>query len=220
LVYNSRVPAIIEEAELIEYSAAFFSTAYAEGEKRMKTRLIGVMVILMLVASASAFAGDGFWIGPTALYDGQQWTLDQILDGDSDVEFDSEYFLYGVEARLDFSVLQASANAIYYSDAYTTTYGPIGETIELNTNLGLYLDLGIAGLGIGAGPRYLLPLDYDEEIPFGSNIKFNADLILGSTLVSGYFMGYVDDLEAWLDDETATFGSLKGKVGVSVLFQL
>jgi hypothetical protein len=33
-------------------------------------------------------------------------------------------------------------------------------------------------------------------------------------------MGYVDDLEAWLDDETATFGSLKGKVGVSVLFQL
>jgi hypothetical protein len=33
-------------------------------------------------------------------------------------------------------------------------------------------------------------------------------------------MGYVDDFDAWLEDDTATFGSLKGKVGVSVLFQL
>jgi hypothetical protein len=188
--------------------------------KRMKRKLIGVVVILMLVASASAFAGDGFWLGPTALYDGQQWTLDEIIEGGPDVDFDPDYFLFGAEARLDFSVIQASANAVYYPDAYTSTYGNIGKTVELNTNLGFYLDLGILGLGIGAGPRYLLPLENEGEIPFGSNIKFNADLILESTLVSGYFMGYVDDFDAWLEDDTATFGSLKGKVGVSVLFQL
>jgi hypothetical protein len=179
------------------------------------------MMILMLTASASAFAGDGLWIGPTALYDGQEWTLEQILDGDPEVDFDSDYFLLGAEGRLQMGVLMAGANAVYYSNA-TLFDGLIqlGETIELNANIGLYLDLGILGLGVGAGPRYLLPFEYEEEIPWGSNIKFNADVILGSTLVSGYFMGYVDDLQDWLEDEDETFSDLQGKVGVSVLFQL
>lgn len=180
----------------------------------MKTRLIGVMVILMLVASASAFAGNGFWVGPVAQYNNYM-TLDEFMDEETSLDFSADDFKLGAEARLAMGLLQVGATAVYHPDLYI-----LGDSIELNADLGLYLDLGIVGLGVGAGPRYLLPIEYDEEFDLGSNIKLNADLILGTTLFSAYFMGYVDDLGEWLEDDSQTVGDLEGTIGLSVLFQL
>ncbi len=187
----------------------------------MKKLTMIMIAVLLIAMPASVFAGDGIWVGPTALYS-TGMTFGELSDTVEDIEFDVENFNYGVEARLDISIFQAGVTAVYY-DNYTVPYldVTIGNAIETNFNLGLYADLGIVGLGLTAGPKYILPLEeeYTEEaVEWGSNLKVEADLILGSTILSAYFSADVYDLEGWAED--SSFDDLDGKVGLSMLFQL
>jgi len=185
-------------------------------------KLTMIMIAVLLIAiPASVFAGDGIWVGPTALYSSGM-TFGELSETVETIEFDLENFNYGVEARLDISIFQAGVTAVYY-DNYTVphTSVTIGNAIETNFNVGLYADLGIVGLGLTGGPKYILPLEDgygDDAEEWGSNLKVAADLILGSTILSAYFSADVYDLEGWAED--SSFDDLYGKVGLSMLFQL
>ncbi len=192
----------------------------------MKKIIISVLAVLLLLAPTAVFAGDGLWVGPTALYN-MGMTFDELIEN-PDVELNPENFSYGVEARLDLSIFQASINAIYYPNFYIFNFGAgefmdLGEAVESTMNVGVYADLGIVGLGLSAGPRMMTFIGSDiedsESFEIGSNVKLEADLILGSTLFSAYYIGYVDDLEEWADSEDP-LGDLYGKAGLSLLFQL
>ncbi len=193
----------------------------------MKKTMITLMAILLLAVPFSVFAGDGLWVGPTAMYN-TPVTLGYLVENYDEVVFNPENFSYGAEARLDIGIFQASVNAIYSPTTYAEvrmigpSYIDLGPSLEASANLGIYADLGIVGLGLGAGPRYLVLLDeaVDEFEPFslGYNVKAEADLILGSTIFSAYFMGYTNDLEAFADE--ADIENMMGQAGLSVLFQL
>lgn len=192
----------------------------------MKKIIISVLAVLLLLAPTAAFAGDGLWVGPTALYN-MGMTFDELIENPN-VELNPDNFSYGIEARLDLSIFQASINAIYYPNFYIFNFWSgefmdLGEAVESTMNVGVYADLGIVGLGLSAGPRMITFLGSDiedsESFEIGSNVKLEADLILGSTLFSAYYIGYVADLEEWAESEDP-FGDLYGKAGISMLFQL
>ncbi|MCF7933687.1 MAG: hypothetical protein K9M84_08360 [Spirochaetia bacterium] len=180
----------------------------------MKKLTMIMIAVLLIAIPASVFAGDGIWVGPTALYSTGMTFGELSTEGLEGYEFDASDFNYGVEARLDISIFQGSVNAVYHADTI------FGDILETNLNAGLYADLGIVGLGLSAGPKYIVLLEegYEEAVEWGSNLKVAADLILGSTILSAYFSADIYDLETWA--ETADFESLYGRAGLSLLFQL
>lgn len=187
----------------------------------MKRMIMICIAILLIAAPAAIFASDGIWVGPTALY-GTAMTFGEL--DDANLDFDVENFNYGLEARLDISIFQASMNAVYYKH-YLTPLGDFMENLQMDFQAGLYADLGIVGLGLSAGPKYIYFLDegineyLDEAYEIGSSMKLTADLILGDTLLSAYFIGGVDDMDD-LDDEDFDLDDMVGKAGFSVLFKL
>lgn len=177
------------------------------------TVLLAVLVLLMI--PVSAFAGDGIWIGPTAMYNNGM-TLGELIDNPP-TDISPDDLTYGVEARVDFSIFQASVNAMYLANQ---------DMLYSATNAGVYADLGIVGLGLTAGPMFLTSLDPDyigESVELWSNVKAEADFILGDILFSAYYMALVEDLEGLADvnwDVEDPLDYFYGNVGVSVLFRL
>ncbi len=168
-------------------------------------------IVLIVAVPVSVFAADGIWVGPTALYNSNMTLGEMDFE---DFDFEIENFSYGAEARFDISIFQVGINTIYYGD-----FDFLGKVVETNLNAGLYADFGIVGVGLTAGPKYLVFLDYDvDPMDWGYNIKVETDLILGSTILSVYFIGDVYDLDEWSEDPD--FETLTGRVGASVLFQL
>lgn len=178
------------------------------------TVLLAVLVLLMI--PVSAFAGDGIWIGPTAMYD-YDMTLEEISNLDPDM-ISMDNLTYGLEARLDISLFQASVNAYYYP----TFISPDYSALRIASNVGIYADLGIVGLGLSAGPQFLSVIsddDVTDPMEIGSTIKVAADLILGDLLFSSYFLVSEDDLSE-VDWENYDVMNAEGQLGVSVLMRL
>ncbi len=170
----------------------------------MKKRMVLIMIVILLAIPAAVFAGDGLSFGPTAMaLDG--FTLGDIIDYPEEVaeSISSENLYYGGEVRLDLSIFQVSTNAFYSN-----------ELIEGFVNAGVYLDLGIIGLGVSGGATYVTDF---SDIEFGEyySAKANVDLILGSMILSGFVIGYTDE-----PDLVETPDDLVGVVGASVLIQL
>ncbi len=181
----------------------------------MKKRIVIIMIAVMLAIPAAVFAGDGLSIGATAMLMPMQYdeyndlvpvSLGDIIDNADLIaeQITAEDLMYGAELRLDFSLFQISNLAFYDSD--------LGVLMGM-ADAGLYLDLGIIGLGAGVGANYLT--DFTDGVILAYNAKVNADLILGPFILSSYVMGYTDDPEAVVDEN-----DIGGIVGVSALFQL
>ncbi len=194
---------------------------------------ITVLAVCMLLVSFAVFAGDGIWVGPTALYNAPM-TFNELIDKIDTIKPDPKDFTLGAEARIDFGILQASVNGIYLPKTIIDVYDQygniviealdIGPSIEASANVGLYADLGLVGLGLGAGPKYLIVINdkgHHEDVEayrWGYNVKAEADIILGETVFSAYFMGYTKDIKKFIDNPD--LGNMTGRAGVSVLFQL
>ncbi len=170
----------------------------------MKKSLLVVLVFLLFTGLVFA---AGLSIGPSVL-NSSGATLQQYVDDPSSAEFDPEDLFYGVEARADFSLFQVSTNAYVAADGIILAF----------VNAGVNIDLGPIGLGLTAGPNFLIVENAEDAIEFGSNIKLAADLNLGGATVTGFFAGYVPDLEAFVEEPE--FMNLYGWAGVSVLLNL
>ena len=172
----------------------------------MKKRIVIIMIAVMLAIPAAVFAGDGLSFGGTAYYD-SGLTLAELENMTEPPTVNPEDLLYGAEVRLDLSIFQINAMAMYNS---------LSESGFGYLNAGLYLDLGIIGMGVTAGPGF----GFNSFDGFGLNgwydAKVNADLILGPVILSAYVMGETNMDPSLIDGPE----DLTAAAGVSALFQL
>jgi hypothetical protein len=166
-------------------------------------KLMIVLVIALL--PALAFADMGLQIGGTAMYKG---LLSDILDGPDGITLQD--FTYGAEARLNFGLIQGAAALLYYP-------GTPNEIVAL-TDIGVTLNLAIVRLGAGIGPNFRIPLGGAiTGVPMGLNLKGAVDLQLGKLslgLVGYYYLASFSDLTADL------FKTAQPWVGLTLLYQL
>ncbi|MGM0431969.1 MAG: hypothetical protein ACQEQU_04590 [Spirochaetota bacterium] len=188
----------------------------------MKKVISITMAVLLLLSAGTAFAGNGSWLGPTALYgdilsgDDELKTLREWIDNADSYQFDIDNVSYGLEKRIHWGIFQANATAIYLSQSQF-------KALQTTLGAGLYADFGMVGLGLTGGPTYFTFLSdfdgFDGTFELKNNVKASVDLILGETLFSLYFLGYVDDLHQWIRSSDS-LGDVTGQVGVSMLFQM
>lgn len=144
----------------------------------MKKRVMLLVFAALLVLPATAFSANllGLRVGPSALY---MTPLDEI---DDDLEFAIEDFKFGVDARLNFSVLEGNALA------YFSRKADAEDVWSVDTLLNAGLSFPVANvlrLGVFAGPRFTFNIGEDEEadfdvMDFGLNLKGTADFMLGN----------------------------------------
>ena len=167
-------------------------------------KLIIVLVIALL--PALAFADIDFQIGGTAMYKG---FLSDILDGPDGITLQD--FTYGAEARLNFGFIQGAAAGLYYPDEFA-------PSLIVLTDIGLTLDLAIIRLGAGIGPNFYIPLEGTADgVPIGLNLKGAVDLQLGKLslgVVGYYYLASLEDLNADL------FETAQPWVGLTLLYKL
>ncbi len=162
-----------------------------------------VVVLLIALLPALAFADVDFQLGGTAMYKGF------ISDLSSGIGF--EDFTFGGEARLTFGLIQGAAAILYYP----------GEPNSLMALLdaGLTLNLAIVRLGAGLGLNYSIPLGGDKYagVPLGVNLKGAVDLQLGkfSLGVVGYYL-----LPSFSDFNKDLFTTAEPWLGLTLLYKL
>lgn len=164
-----------------------------------------IVVLMIALLPTLAFALD-FQIGGTAMYKG---ILEDITSGPTDLGF--EDFTFGVEARLNFGLIQGAAAVLYYPD-------PLHPNLVALTDVGLTLNLAIVRIGAGIGPNVFIPLGAPSSfVPVGLNLKGAVDVQLGGIsvgLVGYYYLASLEQLSLGL------FETAQPWLGLTVLFKL
>ncbi len=167
----------------------------------MKNKVLLIVLALFLAAtfSVAASGSDGLWIGPTGLYK-------YFVEPGEEIDFDSENFAFGLDARLRLSLLEGSILAVYV---------PLGDdnAVLSFANIGVNTNLGPVNVGASVGAAFIYSEELDDSFDAGVNLKITADLILGNVSVGAYYLFWEDDFEDIKLAET-------GLVGFSVLFRL
>ena len=206
--------------------------------KKFRMICILALIVLMVVPATLTAAGFlGLQIGPTAKLS-QNFTLEMIEDPDLP-EFTLDDLVFGLDARLNVSILEAAVNAEYLGTfADITEDYPVWEFagmdgVVLSTFIsgGISLDLlGLLDVAVTAGPRiYVLAgpeigiMPYTEFELAPLMVRSSIDLNLGG-LAAGVFV---------LVDPKVTLGELMepgfvyapgseptAQVGATVLFRL
>ncbi len=167
----------------------------------MKNKVLLIVLALFAVStfSVAASGSDGLWIGGTGLYK-------YFVDPGEELEFDSDNFAFGLDARLRLGLLEGSLLAVYV---------PLGDdnAVLSFANIGLNTNIGPVNVGASAGAAFIYSEELDDSFDAGVNLKFTADLILGDISIGAYYLFWEDDF-----DEIKVAD--KGLVGFSVLFRL
>ncbi|RPJ07313.1 MAG: hypothetical protein EHM28_07585 [Spirochaetaceae bacterium] len=164
-------------------------------------RLIVLLVLFALPLSLFA----QLHIGVTALYLSDPETVADLKAEENVID----QFGFGVDARLQISIFEVSALALYQ----------VGGSFNTYLDGGVALDFAIVTIGAGVGINTIVSFNdetYPDTMALGYNAKIHGDLNLGNIKVSAYYMFVVDtfDLEAFQDNMRM------GNIGVSVLFKL
>jgi hypothetical protein len=156
-------------------------------------------VILLLVALPMALFAD-FYLGPTAMYKGNPQMLTTVPNA-GDLAF-------GAEARLNLSLFEGQAMALYN----------LNQSINTYLDVGLVLNLAIVSVGVGVGPNFFVNFmpGAPEAASFGFNAKAHVDLNLGGIKISGYYMVILESISVANIQDSLNFGT----AGISLLFKL
>jgi hypothetical protein len=160
-----------------------------------------LMLIVMLLALPLGLFAQ-FYIGGSALYKEDP----EYLQDPDDTFIDD--LAFGAEVRMQFSIIEGSALALYEMDG----------AFDVFLDVGVAFDIALFTIGAGIGPNFIIQADPDAPEPtsFGFNGKIHADLNLGDIKVSAYWLFLVESLSYEDFEENLTFGN----IGVSVLFKL
>jgi hypothetical protein len=166
-------------------------------EVRMKKLMLMLMLVLLPLGLFAQF-----YIGGSALYKEDP----EYLQDPDDTLFDDMAF--GGEIRLQFSLLELSALALYEFDGAFDVY----------VDAGVAFDIAILTIGVGVGPNFIFQADPDAPEPtsIGFNGKIHVDINLGDIKISGYWLFLVESLSYEEFEDNLTLGN----IGVSVLFKL
>ncbi len=146
----------------------------------MRKRVMLLVLAALLVLPATAFGANllGLRIGPSALY------MTPLEDFEDEMlqNIELEDFKFGVDARLNFSVLEGNALA------YFSRMADAEDVWSVDTLLNAGLSFPVANvlrLGAFAGPRFTFNIGEDEEaeydvMDFGLNFKGTADFMIGN----------------------------------------
>lgn len=193
--------------------------------------ILALVVLLVVPMTLSASNFLGLKVGPTAKL-AQTFTLETLETTDLS-EFSVNDLCFGVDARLNVSVLEVAANAEFIgmiSDIFETSEpGVILSTFlsgGLSINLLGLLDVAVTAgpmVYIAAGPNFGVELMFDDINSAPLMIRTSADLSLGGISVGGFV----------LVDPKVSIGEIMApdfvynpateptaQVGVSVLFNL
>ncbi|MDA3833560.1 MAG: hypothetical protein PF495_09200 [Spirochaetales bacterium] len=189
----------------------------------MSKKFVLVLLAIMLAVPASVFAVDliGLRIGPAAMIGGK---LEEIQKPGFFKDLDSSNFTFGADARLNFSLLEVNALALY------TPEGEVDPaTVDLYANAGASLSLlNILRLGVSAGPKVTILVgeenDMSEEDPLDMalNLRLSGDVELGDLSIgaSAIFPTTYTLKMATDGDPLPKDIFDEGLFGVSVLFAL
>lgn len=177
----------------------------------MKKLFIFAAVILAVIP-AMAFAD--FQIGGVAMYKGD---VSEISNG-----ITLNDFTFGLDTRLNISILQGSLAAVYYPEDLSAVV-PLPPSLTVLTDIGLCFDVLFLRLGAGVGPNFYIALantpgSPQDAVPIGLNFKLAADINIGSFaigLVGYWYMSSISDFT-----KPNFFDYTRPWVGVSALFKL
>ncbi len=174
----------------------------------MKKTIIAACII---VASAAYAFADGFWIGPTALYN-----VPVVSSGVSTPEDFDGNFWYGLDARLELGILKGEATVLHIPPV---VQGADKGSLLTLLDVGLGIDLLFLNAGIGVGPNFLFFLsdEVSEPMKFGVNLKASAGIKLGKIGLNVYTLYIAEDFAALAatDFENSSF-----LVGMNIQFKL
>jgi len=187
----------------------------------MKKRVLFLVLAALLIMPATAFSANllGFRIGPSALYNTPMEEIDEFSFEDLEVED----FSFGVDARLNFAVLEGNVLA-YFSKASEDVW-----SVDTLLNAGLSFPVAeILRLGVFAGPRFTFNIGGDDELEefdwlnYGLNLKGSADFMLGNLGLSVFSIVDTNMNIGDLGEDDFSFGDIfddpSFSVGASLLF--
>ncbi|WP_320128121.1 hypothetical protein [uncultured Sphaerochaeta sp.] len=208
-----------------------------------KKFLITLMVVCVLLPAALSAAVADLSIGATAMYGGGngQDVFEQIQAGDFSGFSDVSNYTFGVDVRVKLLIAEVDVVGMYNkTEVSGTAYHEFSTLVTGGVSLDL---LGIARLGLGIGPRFLITIDengntvlFDSNgTPITNNEGFgnalmNSPVAYRATLdfnLGGIMAGLNYTLDSnYTFADGASVGELfnvspeNGKVGVSILFSL
>lgn len=199
----------------------------------MSKKIVVLVLAILLVLPASIFAMDliGLRVGPAAMLNAPI-SIDG-LDPDYFTTLTLDDFTFGVDARLNLSILEGNVMALVTPETLDNEI--IGAYLDAYINAGVSIELlSLLKVGIFAGPMFSFYVDEsgvsggpeseDDLLSAGLNLRLTADVNLGGISVGATYIVETDvligDLIAGEVSPEDVFVNPMGKAGVSVLFSL
>ncbi len=165
-----------------------------------------IIILVLLLLPMSMFAQ--FYIGASAMLKGDPLNPPTIVWYDTNSLLDN--FAFGVDARVNLSIFEIQALALYN----------LNQSFNAYLDVGIVLNIAIVSIGAGVGPNFVVVFNTAapavDTFGFGFNGKVHADINLGSFKISVYYMFLMDNLSV----ADLTSNMYAGNAGLSLMFKL
>jgi hypothetical protein len=205
-----------------------------------KKFLVTLIVVCVLLPAALSAAIADLSIGAIAMYNTED-AYQQFSDGDFDGLMEIENYTFGADLRIKLLLAEVDVVGMYGQETFgSTTYHELSTLVTGGVSFDL---LGLARIGLGLGPRFLLVMDennnfyvFDSDnnpvlttnafgdafikspVAYRATVDFNLGSImlgLNYTVDSEYTFEKYGEINKLFESDATS-----GKFGVSLLFSL